>query len=66
MLKLVRLVGEEIVVGDEVLVIRVTKIRGNRVTIGIGGTGELPVYRRELFEAIKAESGEPARHNGTP
>ena len=56
MLILSRTPGEEIVIGNEVITIEVSKVQGNRVTLAIKAPRELPIYRREVFEARKAEA----------
>ena len=53
MLILSRYIGEQIYVGDDV-VITVADIRGDRVRIGIDAPSNVPVHRKEVYEAIKA------------
>lgn len=47
MLVLSRKLGERLVIGDNV-VVTVTKIIGNRVTLGIEAPKDIPVVRGEL------------------
>lgn len=54
MLVLSRTRDEQIVIGDEI-VITVVEIRGDKVRIGIAAPGEVPVHRREVYEAIKRQ-----------
>ena len=51
MLVLTRKRNEAIVIGDATVV--VIDIRGDRVRLGVDAPKETPVYRRELYEAIK-------------
>ena len=51
MLVLMRRVGEEICIGDNVR-ITVVSILGNKVRIGIEAPENVPVHRREVKEAI--------------
>lgn len=57
MLVLSRKRNEQIVVNDEV-VITVVEIRGDKVRLGIDAPKEVPVHRREVFEAIKRTQAE--------
>lgn len=52
MLVLSRKAGEEILIGDEVR-LQVVDIRGDKVRLGIEAPKELPVHRREVYEAIQ-------------
>ena len=56
MLVLTRRLGENIVIGDDII-IRVLDI-GNQVKLGIEAPQELSVHREEVYEKIKAESSE--------
>lgn len=42
---------EEILIGDDV-VIRVADIRGDKVRLAIEAPGDIPVHRREVYDAI--------------
>lgn len=55
MLVLSRQRDESIVIGDNV-VITIVDIRGDKVRLGIEAPGEVPVHRREVFEAIQREN----------
>jgi carbon storage regulator len=50
-----RRAGEKIMVGDEISV-HVMEIVGNQVRIGIQAPKSVPVYREEIWEAVKAEN----------
>ena len=55
MLVLSRQRDESIMIGDNV-VVTVVDIRGDKVRLGIQAPGEIPVHRREVYEAIKREN----------
>jgi carbon storage regulator len=59
-----RRVGEKIVVGDDI-VITVMEVAGNNARIGIHAPREIPVYREELWEAVKRENEAAARQAPT-
>ena len=61
MLVLSRKRGESIMIGDDVE-ITVLDIRGNKVRLGIAAPAEIPVHRKEVYEAIKQEG----RHSYKP
>ena len=52
MLVIPRKEGESIVIGDDIIV-TVIEIRGDKVRLGIEHPPEVPVHRREVFEAIQ-------------
>ena len=54
MLVLSRVAGEEIVIAKEIIV-KIVSIRGGRVKLGITAPEDVPVHRREVFDAIQAE-----------
>lgn len=56
MLCLSRKRDETIVVGDLVR-ITVIEIRGDKVRLGINAPPEVPVHRKEVYEAIKRQQG---------
>jgi carbon storage regulator len=56
MLCLSRKTDETIVVGDLVR-ITVIEIRGDKVRLGIEAPKEVPVHRKEVYEAIKRQQG---------
>jgi len=45
---------ETIMIGDNIAV-TVVDIRGDKVRLGIDAPGEIPVHRREVYEAIQRE-----------
>jgi carbon storage regulator len=52
MLVLSRKKNESIVINNEITVV-VVEIRGDKVRLGIEAPKEVPVHRREVFEAIR-------------
>jgi len=55
MLVLSRHRDESIMIGDDVT-ITVVDIRGDKVRLGIDAPEEIPVHRREVYDAIMSES----------
>ena len=55
MLVLSRHRDESIIIGDDV-VVTVVAIRGDKVRLGIDAPAEIPVHRREVYEAIRQEN----------
>ena len=55
MLVLSRQRDESIIIGDNV-VITVVDVRGDKVRLGIEAPIEIPVHRREVYEAIQREN----------
>ena len=55
MLVITRKAGERICLGDEVT-ITVIEISGSNVRIGIDAPAEIPIYRHEIWAAVKAEN----------
>jgi carbon storage regulator len=52
MLVLSRQIDENIIIGDKI-VVTIVDIRGDKVRLGIQAPVEIPVHRREVFEASK-------------
>ena len=61
MLVLTRKIGESFVVGDDVKITIIDIIGGNKVRVGIDAPQEVPVYREEIYEQIKAENARAAQ-----
>jgi carbon storage regulator len=62
MLVLSRKKNESIVINDDITIV-VVEIRGDKVRLGVEAPKEVPVHRREVFDAIHrndAASGEKA------
>ena len=55
MLLITRRVGEKIMVGDDV-VVHVMEIVGNTVRVGIEAPRSTPVYREEIWHAVREEN----------
>ena len=57
MLVLTRQCDQDLVIGegDNQVVITVVAIRGDKVRLGVQARTEIPVHRREVYEAIKRE-----------
>lgn len=55
MLVLSRQRDESIIIGDNI-VVTIVDIRGDKVRLGIQAPTEIPVHRREVFEAIQREN----------
>jgi carbon storage regulator len=55
MLVLSRHRDESIIIGDNI-VVTVVDIRGDKVRLGIDAPSEIPVHRREVYEAIQREN----------
>lgn len=56
MLILTRKRNERIMIGDNIEVI-IVDIRGEQVQLGINAPKDIPVHRREVYEAIVRENG---------
>lgn len=54
MLVLSRKKDESIMIGDEVE-ITIVDVRGNKVRLGITAPKNIPVHRREIYDAIQRE-----------
>ena len=60
MLIITRKPGEKIMLGDDV-VVHVMEIVGNSVRIGVQAPRSLPVYREEIWDAVRAENEAAAK-----
>lgn len=59
MLVLSRKVGEQLVFGERGdIVVTLVDIRGDKVRLGIEAPSNMPVHRREVFDAIQRENNE--------
>ena len=69
MLIITRRPGEKIMVGDDV-VVHVMEIVGNSVRVGIQAPRSIPVYREEIWNAVREENqaaaAAPSELPGTP
>jgi carbon storage regulator len=55
MLIITRRAGEKIMLGDDI-VVHVMEIVGNSVRVGIEAPRSVPVYREEIWNAVRAEN----------
>jgi len=55
MLIITRRPGEKIIIGDEI-VVHVMEIVGNSVRVGIEAPRSVPVYREEIWNAVRGEN----------
>ncbi len=59
MLVLSRHRDESIIIGDNI-VVTIVDVRGDKVRLGIDAPTEIPVHRREVYEAIQRENRKAA------
>lgn len=64
MLVLSRQRDESIVINDNV-VVTIVDIRGDKVRLGIEAPQEIPVHRREVYDAIQRENHRSAQGSRT-
>jgi carbon storage regulator len=57
MLVLSRQRDESIMIGDDVEII-IVDVRGDKVRLGITAPKNIPVHRREIYDAIQREKGQ--------
>ncbi len=62
MLVLSRRKDESIMIGDDVE-ITIVDIRGDKVRLGITAPKNIPVHRREVYEAIQREKSEKKKQH---
>ena len=60
MLIITRRAGEKIVIGDNI-VVEVMEVVGNTVRLGLAAPKSVPVYREEIWEAVKLENQAAAK-----
>jgi carbon storage regulator len=56
---------ETIMIGDDIE-LTVVDIRGDKVRLGIKAPSQVPVHRKEVYEAISAENRQASHLNGVP
>ncbi len=62
MLVLSRKKNESIVINDDITIV-VVEIRGDKVRLGVEAPKEVPVHRREVFDAIRRNEAAAAKDN---
>jgi carbon storage regulator len=55
MLIITRRPGEKVMIGDDV-VVEIIEVSGSSVRIGIAAPKSVPVYREEIYNAVKEEN----------
>lgn len=65
MLVLSRKKNESIVINNDITIV-VVEIRGDKVRLGVEAPKEVPVHRREVYEAIKRNAQEGDSANESP
>ncbi len=65
MLIITRRAGQKIVLGDDIT-IEVMEIVGNNVRLGVAAPKSLPVYREEIWAAVKEENQAAATAGADP
>lgn len=63
MLVLSRQRDESIMIGDDVEII-IVDVRGDKVRLGITAPKEIPVHRREIYDAIQREKKQKQEPQG--
>ena len=64
MLMMTRRAGQKIVVGDGIT-IEVVEVSGNTVRLGVDAPRSVPVYREEIWTAVKEENKAAAEAEAT-
>ncbi len=65
MLVLSRKKNESIVINDDITIV-VVEIRGDKVRLGVEAPKEVPVHRREVFDAIRRNEAATQKTAGSP
>lgn len=65
MLIITRRAGQKIVLGDDIT-IEVMEVVGNSVRLGVAAPKSLPVYREEIWAAVKEENEAAAKAEADP
>jgi carbon storage regulator len=59
MLILSRTRDQQVIIGNEMVTITVVDIRGDRVRLGFTASKEVPIHRKEVYDAIQKDSQKP-------
>ena len=62
MLVLTRKIGEQIVIGENI-VLTVVDIRGNKVRLAVEAPRDVSIHRQEVHQRIQDENRQEAQHN---
>lgn len=54
MLVLSRIIGEKIIINDNI-VVEIVSIKGDKIRVGITAPSTIPVHREEVYHAIQRE-----------
>ena len=65
MLMMTRRAGQKIVVGDDIT-IEVVEVAGNTVRLGVNAPRSVPVYREEIWTAVRTENEAAAAARDLP
>jgi carbon storage regulator len=65
MLMMTRRAGQKIVLGDNIT-IEVVEVAGNTVRLGVDAPRSVPVYREEIWTAVRAENEAAAAATDLP
>jgi carbon storage regulator len=65
MLVLTRKKGESIIIRDNIVVM-VIEVHGDKVRLGIEAPKDVPVHRREVYDAIKRSNGSQIESPDSP
>ena len=65
MLMMTRRAGQKIVLGDNIT-IEVVEVTGNTVRLGVDAPRSVPVYREEIWTAVRAENEAAAAATDLP
>lgn len=63
MLVLSRKKNESIIINDNITIV-VVEVRGDKVRLGIEAPKEIPVHRREVFDAIQKQKADARQKLG--
>jgi carbon storage regulator len=65
MLIITRRAGQKVMLGDDIT-IEVMEVVGNSVRLGVAAPKSLPVYREEIWAAVKEENQAAAKAEANP
>ena len=65
MLMMTRRAGQEIILGEDIT-IEIVEVAGNTVRLGVDAPRSIPVYREEIWTAVRAENEAAASATDLP